>query len=238
MTQDTTTSGPEPRATSSSPANKVARNKVPRHKAPGVLLIVENLSVPADRRVWAEAQTLYQAGYRVSVICPVGKQLDRASYEEKNGVQIYRFPMPFDGPQRWNFIFEYGWAFLACFGLSLRIWMERGFDVIHVGNPPDFFFPLAWFYRLFGKRFIFDQHDLSPETYLSKFEGVRKGLLYRALLKSENLSYRASDAVIATNQSYRDVMRSRGGLPDERIFIVRNGPNPKIFSPRPPKPEL
>ena len=68
----------------------------------------------------------------------------------------------------------------------------------HVGNPPDFFFPLAWFYRLFGKRFIFDQHDLSPETYLSKFEGVRKGLLYRILLKSEALSYRASDAVVAT----------------------------------------
>ena len=233
MTQHTSTSDPQPRIVSNSPAQRV-----PRHKAPGVLLIVENLSVPADRRVWAEAQTLYQAGYRVSVICPRGKQLDRSSYQEKNGVHIYRFPMPFDGPQRWNFIFEYGWAFLACFGLSLRVWMERGFDVIHVGNPPDFFFPLAWFYRLFGKRFIFDQHDLSPETYLSKFEGVRKGLLYRILLKSEALSYRASDAVVATNQSYRDVMLSRGKLPPERIFIVRNGPNPKIFYPRDAKPEL
>jgi glycosyltransferase involved in cell wall biosynthesis len=211
---------------------------IPRHQAPGVLLIVENHPVPSDRRVWAEAQTLYEAGYRVSVICPRGRKMDRDAYECKDGVHIYRFAMPFDGPQRWNFFLEYTWAFLVCFGLSLRVWMERGFDVVHVGNPPDIFFPLAWFYRLFGKKFIFDQHDLSPETYLSKFESGGKGLLYKLLLRSESLSYRASDVVIATNESYRDVMLARGRLPEERIFIVRNGPSPRIFQPREPKLEL
>lgn len=164
--------------------------------------------------------------------------MDREACETKDGIHIYRFSMPFDGPQKWNFFLEYTWAFLACFGLSLRVWMERGFDVIHVGNPPDIFFPLAWFYRLFGKKFIFDQHDLSPETYLSKFEVGGKGVLYKLLLGSEALSYRAADAVIATNQSYREVMMRRGHLPTERIFIVRNGPSPRIFSPRKPKPEL
>jgi len=211
---------------------------IPRHKAPGVLLIVENLSVPADRRVWAEARTLYEEGYRVSVICPRGRKLDRTPYELKEGVHIYRFAMPFDGPQKWNFFLEYTWAFLACFALSLRVWSERGFDVIHVGNPPDIFFPLAWFYRLFGKKFVFDQHDLSPETYLSKFEEGGRGLVYRLLLASEAASYRAAHVAVATNESYRDVMMSRGRLPAERIFIVRNGPNPRLFDPRPPRPEL
>jgi glycosyltransferase involved in cell wall biosynthesis len=159
--------------------------------------------------------------------------MDREPFQLLDDVAIYRFLMPFDGPSRLHFVLEYLWAFLACFGLTLRVWRERGFDVIHVGNPPDFFFPFAWLGKLFGKRFVFDQHDLCPETYLSKFTSARKGVLYRALLWAEKRSYAAADLVIATNESYQNVGRTRGGVPEERIYIVRNSPNRKLFQPRP-----
>ncbi len=204
----------------------------------GVLLIVENHSVPADRRVWGEAQSLRRAGYRVSVICPRGTFQDKEPFEARDGVAIHRFAMPFDGNTKLHYVFEYAWALLACFGLSLQVWRTRGFDVLHVGNPPDFFFPLAWFYKLFGKKFIFDQHDLCPETYLAKFPDAGKRFWYRLLSWTEQRSYRAADAVVVTNQSYRDVARSRGRVPEERIFIVRNSPNLEVFRPLQPDLEL
>jgi glycosyltransferase involved in cell wall biosynthesis len=203
-----------------------------------VLLLVENLSVPADRRVWSEAQALRRAGYRVSVICPRGKLLDTSAYEVLEGVAIHRFPQPFEGNGRWNYLLEYGWALLACFGLSLHVWRTRGFDVLHVGNPPDLFFPLAWFFKLFGKRFVFDQHDVCPETYLSKFEGGKPGLLHRLLLFCEKRSYRAADVVIVTNQSYRRIALERGRVPEDRVFIVRNSPNLDLFAGAKPDPSL
>jgi glycosyltransferase involved in cell wall biosynthesis len=211
-----------------------APSPAPPRSGRKVLLLVENHSVPADRRVWAEAQSLRQAGYRVSVICPRGRHIDREAFELRDEVAIYRFRMPFDGPRRVNFVLEYVWAFVACFALTLRVWHQRGFDILHVGNPPDFFFPLGWFVRWFGKRFVFDQHDLCPETYLSKFATARRGLVYRFLLWSEKRSYNVADVVIATNESYRAVSHQRGGVPRERIFVVRNSPNRGLFYPREP----
>jgi len=207
-------------------------------RQPGVLLLVENHSVPADRRVWGEAQSLRRAGFHVSVICPRGRHMDREAYESRDGVAIYRFSMPFDGTSRFHYFLEYGWALLACWWLSLRAWRDRGFDVVHVGNPPDLFFPLAWFYKVLGKRFVFDQHDLCPETYLSKFEGAGQRLSYRVLLWCEKLTYRAADVVISTNESYRQVAMARGGVPADRVFVVRNSPNLTLFAPRPPDPAL
>lgn len=205
---------------------------------PGVLLLVENHSVPADRRVWAEARSLARAGYRVSVICPRGRHTDREARAVLDGIAIYRFAMPFDRPGHSNFVFEYTWAFLACTRLVWRVWRERGFQVLHVGNPPDLFFPLAWFLHRCGKRFIFDQHDLCPETYLSKFTTARRGFLYRLLLWMEKRSYAVADVVIVTNESYRAVARQRGGVADERIFVVRNSPDRTLFQPRPADPAL
>jgi len=204
----------------------------------GVLLLVENHSVPADRRVWGEAQSLRRAGFRVSVVCPRGRYQDTEPFEAREGVAIHRFRMRFEGTSRLHYVLEYAWALLACFGLSLQVWRRRGFDVVHVGNPPDFFFPLAWFYKLFGKKFIFDQHDLCPETYLSKFPDAGKRFSYRLLRWSERLSYAAADAVIATNQSYRAVAQTRGRVPADRVFVVRNSPNLAVFKPMPPDPAL
>lgn len=225
------TAAVEPSTCASSTANDSGKGR-------GVLLLVENHSVPADRRVWGEAKSLLRAGYRVSVICPRGRHADREPCEMRDGIAIYRFPMPFDGPSRLDFVLEYTWALLACFGLSLRVWLQRGFDVLHVGNPPDLFFPLGWFFKIFGKRFVFDQHDLCPETYLSKFPTARKRLIYSLLLWAEKRSYRAADVVIATNESYRHVILTRGGVPDDRVFVVRNSPNLSLFHPRPPDPSL
>jgi glycosyltransferase involved in cell wall biosynthesis len=146
--------------------------------------------------------------------------------------------MRFEGNSKLHYILEYAWALAACFFLSLRIWRTRGFDVIHVGNPPDFFFPMAWFYKLFGKKFIFDQHDLCPETYLSKFPDAGKRLPYRLLAWSEKLSYKAADVIITTNESYRAVAEGRGRAAPDRVFVVRNAPNLETFKPMPPDPAL
>ena len=207
--------------------------KKQRRSQPGVLLMVENHSVPADRRVWGEARSLRHAGYRVSVICPRGRHMDREPYALLEDIAIYRFAMPFGGSGRAQFFLEYSWAWLACFGLVLRVWRERGFDALHVGNPPDFFFPLGRLLRLFGKRFVFDQHDLCPETYLSKFPQARRGLMFRLLEWMERSSYAAADVVITTNESYRGMAERRGRVPLERIFVVRNSPNRELFQPRP-----
>jgi glycosyltransferase involved in cell wall biosynthesis len=172
------------------------------------------------------------------VICPRGRYQDTEAFEARDGIAIHRFRMRFEGSSRMHYVLEYGWALLVCFALSVRIWRGRGFDVVHVGNPPDLFFPLAWFYKLFGKKFIFDQHDLCPETYLSKFPDAGRRLSYRLLHWCEKLSYAAADAVITTNESYRAVAVGRGGVPAHRVFVVRNSPNLAVFRPLPPDPAL
>src|ERR1700691_619444 len=137
-----------------------------------VLIIVQNLPVPFDRRVWLEATTLARAGYSVSVICPKGRGFD-LSFEEREGISIYRYAMPFRGASKLDFLAEFLWCFLASTALSLRIAAGRGFDVLHICNPPETYWPLAWFWRSFGKVFLFDHHDLSPEMYAVKFGSDR-----------------------------------------------------------------
>src|SRR5438094_102803 len=167
-----------------------------------ILMLVENLPVPADPRVWAEATTLRDQGFQVSIICPKGSPQYRESYICIDNIHIYRYQLPTAGNKFVSYIGEYGIALLMTFRLSLTILARHGFDVIHAANPPDLFFIIGLLYRLLGKKFVFDQHDLAPELFQVKFKG-RKKLLYKLQLFLESCSYRTANLVIVTNSSQR-----------------------------------
>nr|WP_281416375.1 glycosyltransferase family 4 protein [Deinococcus aestuarii] len=195
------------------------------------MIIVENLPVPFDRRVWMEATTLRDAGYSVSVICPVGRE-HTAPFEVIDGIAVYRHPQPPEGHRGLDFVREYAVALAHEMRLAWRVRRERGFDVIHACNPPDLIFLVALpFKLLFGTRFIFDQHDVNPEVYLAKFG--RRDLPYRGLLIAERLTYALADVVISTNESFKRLALRRGGKRPEDVFVVRSGPRLDRFRPRP-----
>ncbi|MEM7338502.1 MAG: glycosyltransferase family 4 protein [Actinomycetota bacterium] len=207
--------------------------------SPHVLLVVENAPVPQDRRVWNQARALRDHGYDVTVLSPADPRAERRMGREQiDGIDIQRFPMPFGGPRKIDFVLEYGWALVVIHLLTLRIWLRRRFVSIHVANPPDLFFGLKWIFGRFGVRFIFDQHDLGPQTYQSKFDEPRQDLLWRALRWMEDRSYGAADVVISTNESYKRHALERTDLGDDDVFVVRNSPDLDLFRPRPPRPEL
>ena len=187
-----------------------------------VLIIVENLPCPFDRRVWQEATTLARAGVRVSIICPKGRGFEK-SREEIDGIVIYRHAMPVEASSAWGYAVEYAWALLAQFALSLRVLAERGFDALHACNPPDTIFIIGRFYKLLGKKFLFDHHDINPELYEAKF-GRRDGF-HRLLCWLERATFRTADVSIATNESYRRIAIERGGQLPQRVFVVRSGPD-------------
>ncbi|MFD6286080.1 glycosyltransferase family 4 protein [Streptomyces sp. NPDC060205] len=198
------------------------------------LILVENLSVPFDRRVWQECTTLRDAGWEVHVICPRGTKRDTEPQAVIDGVRIHRYPLraATGGPA--GYLREYG----AALWHTLRLARKVGpVDVVHACNPPDLLFlPALWMKRR-GARFVFDQHDLVPELYLSRFDRG-EDLLYRGVCALERMTYRAADIVLATNESYRDVAVSRGGQRPEDVFVVRSAPQTDRFQPVPPEPEL
>ncbi len=189
-----------------------------------VLIIVQNLPVPFDRRVWLEATSLTEAGYTVSVICPKAKGYNKC-YERLEGVDIYRYSLPFEAKGALGFIMEFTWCFLRTFMKSIRATvLGRGFDIIHACNPPETFWLLGWFWRPFGKRFLFDHHDLSPEMYAAKF-GRETGAMYRGLLFLERMTFKTADVVITTNESHKKIAIQRGDLAPDDVYIVRSGPD-------------
>jgi glycosyltransferase involved in cell wall biosynthesis len=200
-----------------------------------VLILVENLPVPFDRRVWQEACTLRDAGWTVSVICPTGKGCE-TKREVIDDVHVYRYRLPVEAAGAPGYALEYGAALLWSFLLSLRVLFTRGFDVIHACNPPDLFFLLGGFYKLFGKKFVFDHHDLNPELYEAKFG--RRDLFHRLLLKLERWTFRTADVSIATNESYRRIAIERGGMHPDKVFIVRSGPSLERMKIQPPDEKL
>lgn len=201
-----------------------------------VLMILENNPYPRDRRVYNEAMSLTRHGYQVSIICP--RSQDQPWVETVEGVQVYRFPM-FEAPGgALGYVWEYGIAFTAIALLSLRVWLRHGFDIIHAHNPPDIFGVLAAFYRLFGKRFVFDHHDLSPEMYDAKYGDDARATVRRLLLYFEGVSFRMAHHVIATNESYRQIALERGGVSPEQVTVVRNGPDLERLYLTDPDPEL
>jgi len=187
-----------------------------------VLIIVENLPVPFDRRVWQEAKTLAGAGYQVSVICPRGKGFE-AKYELLEGIHIYRHRLPLEARGAAGYVLEYCSALFWEFVLTWKVLLIRGFDVIHACNPPDDIFLIGLLFKLSGRKFVFDHHDINPELYLAKFG--KKGLLYKTLLAFERWTFRIADISIATNESYKRIAVERGRMDPERVFVVRSGPN-------------
>ncbi|HXC60101.1 MAG TPA: glycosyltransferase family 4 protein [Steroidobacteraceae bacterium] len=200
-----------------------------------VLILVENLPVPFDRRVWQEACALRDAGYVVSVICPTGKGYE-SRFENLEGVHVYRYKLPMEAAGAKGYLIEYGVALAKTFMLCCRVWWERGLDVIHACNPPDLLFLIGAFFKLFGKKFVFDHHDLSPELYEAKFG--KRGFFHRLLLAMERWTFRTADVSIATNESYRQIAIDRGRMPPERVFIVRSGPSLERLQISPPEREL
>ena len=200
-----------------------------------VCIIVENLPVPLDRRVWREAQALAKAGYRVSVVCPQGVGFE-ASHETLDGVEIYRHRVWEASGSQLGYLVEYGWALVAEFLLALRIYARTRFRILQGCNPPDTIFLIAFFFKLFGVRFIFDHHDPSPELYGLKFH--RRSFLYRLVCLAERLTFRTADVVIATSDSCREIAIGRGRVSPDRIFVVRTCPDLNEFRPQPARPEL
>src|SRR5436305_1794695 len=195
-----------------------------------VLMIVENLSVPADPRVWHEARALSQRGLQVVIICPKGKQAhDHAAYDFREGIHIYRYTSYTQASGVLGYIQEYTIALIMTFWLSLKIWLKHGFDIIHVANPPDIFFLIGLFYRCYGKKFVFDQHDLASEMFRVRFKGRLK-LLYKLSLFLERCSYRTAHLIITTNESQKQNALKLGHSTAGKVFVVRNGPDLARFA--------
>ncbi|MDF5755021.1 glycosyltransferase family 4 protein [Spongiactinospora sp. TRM90649] len=198
------------------------------------LILVENLSVPFDRRVWQESLALRDEGWEVHVICPQGTKRDTEPEAEIDGVRIHRYPLRAATGGPLGYLSEYGHALWHTWRLARRVGRV---DVVHACNPPDLFFLLARGMKRRGARFVFDQHDLVPELYLSRFNRG-EDFLYRAVCNLERRTYRAADIVIATNESYRQVAMTRGGKRPEDVFVVRSAPAVERFRQVPKEDEL
>jgi glycosyltransferase involved in cell wall biosynthesis len=206
-------------------------------RAPRVLIIVQNLPVPFDRRVWLECQALTAAGYEVTVVCPKGK--GDAAREVLDGVTLLKYRPYAPGGSAAGFVVEYVYSFLATARLVLGARRRTGrFDVLQACNPPDIFWPLARWLRLRdGSRFVFDHHDLCPELYDSRFSSA-PALPRRGLVALERATFRTADHVVSTNGSYAKVAMKRGGKDSSDVTIVRTGPDPARLTKRAPRPEL
>ena len=207
----------------------------PANGNPSVLIVVQNMPVPLDRRVWQECQALRDAGYRVSVICPRGP--GQRARELLEGVVIHTYAPPLATWGVLSYFAEFSYCWVRTLLLSLRVRRERGIDVIQACNPPDTYFLLALLHRPFGTRFMYDQHDLCPEVYESRF-GRDEGLMLRLVRLFERLTYLSANHVVVTNESYRSVALERGHLEASQVTVVRSGPDPDRMRRGDPRPEL
>jgi glycosyltransferase involved in cell wall biosynthesis len=198
-------------------------------------MIVENLPVPFDRRVWLEACALRDAGYEVTVICPQMRDFTRP-YEVLEGITVHRHPLPIEGSGAVGFILEYMIAWLFELVLAWKVFLTRGFGILHACNPPDNIFLIALTFRLFGVKFVFDQHDINPELWIAKYG--RRDVFYWLLLAFERMTYATAHLVISTNQSYRAIAMGRGKKHPDSVHVVRSAPNCSRFRPVDPDPAL
>jgi glycosyltransferase involved in cell wall biosynthesis len=201
-----------------------------------VLIIVQNLPVPFDRRVWLECQALVSAGHQVAVVCPKGK--DDPSYAVVDTVQLYKYRPYAPGGSKIGFVYEYLYSFVATLRLTLRARRSGRFAVMQACNPPDIFWPIALLLRALDRTvFVFDHHDLCPELYESRFPDGRR-MPYRALVALERRTHRTARHVISTNESYREIALSRGRKAPSDVTVVRSGPDPQRLMRGEPRSEL
>jgi glycosyltransferase involved in cell wall biosynthesis len=201
-----------------------------------VLILVENLPSPFDRRVWQEATTLLANGYEVSIICPTGKGYEK-KYEAIDGVHIYRYHLPLEAEGASGYLIEYSLALFHTFRLAWKVLFARGFDAIHACNPPDLLFLIGGFFKLFmRKKFLFDHHDINPELYEAKFG--RRDFFYKLMVLFERWSFKTADVSIATNESYKRIAIERGGMDKDKVYVVRSGPKLDRLRILPAKDEL
>lgn len=200
-----------------------------------ILIIVENLPVPFDTRVWQEATTLVKNGYTVSVICPKGKGYEKEE-EVLAGVHVYRHDLKTEGSGFVGYVKEYGSALYHEIRLAKKIYKEIGFDVIHGCNPPDDIYMVAKHFRKYGVRYVFDHHDICPELFEAKFG--KKGLLYKSQLWLERQTYRHAAFAFVTNESYKRIAIERGGMDPAKVYVLRSGPRLERLRIQEPKPEL
>ncbi|MHA0289252.1 glycosyltransferase family 4 protein [Mycobacterium sp. C3-094] len=198
-----------------------------------IVIIVENLSVPFDRRVWQEARALTDAGFQVTVICPTGEQQDTETEVDIDGVHILRYPLrPATGGPK-GYLREYSAALWHTLRLAIKVRRQGRVDVIQACNPPDLLFLVAVLLRPGGTRFVFDHHDLVPELFLSRFPSGGR-VLFHLTRWVERMTFAAADAVISTNESYRRVAIERGGMRPDQVVVVRSAPDLTRFVPQPP----
>lgn len=200
-----------------------------------ILIVVENLPVPFDTRVWQEAKTLVSHGYIVSVICPKGKGYDK-EYELLEGVHIYRHNLSNEGNGFIGYVKEYGTALYHQYRLARKIYKTIGFDVIQGCNPPDNIYLIANRFKKYGVKYVFDHHDICPELFEAKFG--KKGLLYKSQIWLEKNTYKHCDMAFVTNESYKKIAIERGGMDPQKVFVLRSGPNLKRLKIQPPKPQI
>lgn len=200
-----------------------------------ILIIVENLPVPFDTRVWQEATTLVSNGYTVSVICPKGKGFDK-EYEELKGVYIFRHDLPTEGNGFIGYVKEYGSALWHQYRLAKKIYKTIGFDVIQGCNPPDNIYLVANRFKKYGVKYVFDHHDICPELFEAKFG--KKGLLYKSQLWLEKNTYKHCDTAFVTNESYKKIAIERGKMHPDKVFVLRSGPKLERLKIQPPKNEI
>jgi glycosyltransferase involved in cell wall biosynthesis len=201
-----------------------------------ILIIVQNLPVPFDRRVWLECQALTSVGYQVCVVCP--KATGDPSYEVVDGVRLYKYRPYAPGGSKLSFIAEYVYSFFATAWLTIKARRSGRFLVIQACNPPDIFWPIGLAFRMLDRtKFVFDHHDLCPELYQSRFPAGAR-LPYRVLRALERRTHRTADHVISTNDSYREIAIRRSGKASSDVTVVRSGPDPDRLRPGPVVPEL
>lgn len=198
-----------------------------------ILVVVENLPLPFDRRVWNECQTLVAAGAQVCVICPTGKNYEK-KYELIEGVHIYRHNLPLEAKSKAEYFLEYFSAIFHETRLAWKIFFKHGFDTMQGCNPPDFMCLVALQFKLFGRRYVFDHHDICPELYEVKFN--KKGPLWKVMSWLEDLTFWTADVVIASNESLREIAQTRGKKKPENVFVVHSGPELNRLKVVPPNP--